>query len=50
MAQDWRITIAIAKYKHKVRQEAPKHVKTSNLGKSDYEKWLSKELTKNKQK
>lgn len=49
MAQDWRITIAIAKHKHKVQENASKEQKTSIVSKSDYEKWISKELTKSKQ-
>jgi hypothetical protein len=50
MAQDWRISIAIAKHKYKVRENASKGQKASIVSKSDYEKWISKELTKSKQK
>lgn len=50
MAQDWRITIAIAKHKHKVRENASKEQNAPIVSKSDYEKWISKELTKSKQK
>lgn len=50
MAQDWRITIAILKHKHKVRENADKHEKTPIVSKTDYEKWLKKQLTQNKPK
>ena len=50
MAQDWRITIAIAKHKHKVRENALKEHNPAIPNKSDYEKWMSKELLKNRKK
>jgi hypothetical protein len=52
MAQDYRIAIAIAKHKHKNKKktEAGKqNAPSSNTwGKSDYEKWMNKQLKKDR--
>jgi hypothetical protein len=49
MAQDYRIAIAIAKHNHKKKTEAGKQNAPNNSwGKNDYEKWMAKQLKKDK--
>ena len=50
MAQDWRITIAIAKHKRKAQVKASQEANSLSPNKSDYEKWIKKQLTQNKPK
>ena len=50
MAQDYRITIAIAKHKRKAKQNASKEPNSATPNKIDYEKWMHKQLTQNKPK
>lgn len=50
MAQDYRITIAIAKHKRKEQMKSAKEPTSAVPNKSDYEKWISQQLIKNKNK
>lgn len=50
MAQDYRITIAIAKHKRKEQMKTAKEPTSAVPNKTDYEKWIKKQLTQNKPK